>query len=254
MKDMKTNYWLSYNDLAWTERIIAPVQETDEETEEYCRIIRESAGITAKTLLHLACGAGYHDFTFKKHFSVTGIDISRGMLAEARKLNPEVTYHHGDMRTVALEESFDAAVIPDAIGYMTTEEDLRKALTAATRHVKPGGVLLVGAQTKEEFRNNNFAYSGKLDAIEITVFENNYIAHPDSSTYEAVMVYLIRRNGELEIITDRHVIGVFSRKVWRQLFDELNLQVTEKRMDHLYDQYLLEDGAYPMTFFVCRKE
>jgi SAM-dependent methyltransferase len=248
---MKPIHWASYNELAWTESILAPLEAFSEETETYCRIIKESAAIPVKTLMHLASGAGVNDYTFKKHFEVTGVDISPGMLEEARKLNPEVTYHKGDMRSVELDATFDCVAIPDSIGYMTTAEDLRKTLRTAKRHLKPGGILLIVAHTKEEFRGNNFVYSGSRGETEVTVFENNYIPDAEGDTYEATMVYLIRNKGELEIATDLHILGIFSLSVWHQLLEELGLQVKEMRMDNLYDEYLLEAGEYPLTVFVC---
>jgi SAM-dependent methyltransferase len=254
MLAMEAGNWLSYNDLAWTEPIISPPENYSEEVEMYCRVIRENAGLPVKTLLHLACGAGILDFAFKNHFKVTGVDISPGMLEVAAKLNPEITYHLADMRSVRLHETFDAVAIPDAIGYMTTREDLRKALHTACRHLKKGGVLLLAVHTKEEFRENNFAYAGVKDDIKITVFENNHISDPQGDTYEATIVYLIRRSGDLEIATDRHTIGLFALETWRRLLrEELGLQVRELRLDHLYDANLLGEGEYPMTVFACLK-
>jgi predicted TPR repeat methyltransferase len=115
--------------------------------------------------LHLGCGAGGHDFHFKQHFSVTGVDLSEGMLEIAKKTNPEITYIKGDMRNVKLNEKFDAVVIPDSIMYMSTLEDLSAALRNAAAHMKPLGVLLIVARTKEDFRTNNFAYTGEYETF-----------------------------------------------------------------------------------------
>ncbi len=84
--------WIGYEELAWIEPIIAPPEQFREETESYCRLIRKHARIEPHTLLHLASGAGINDYTFKKYFNVTGVDISRGMLEVAKEINPEVTY------------------------------------------------------------------------------------------------------------------------------------------------------------------
>ena len=243
--------WLSYNELAWLEPIVAPPEEYAGETELYCKLIKEHALIETKTLLHLASGAGINDYTFKKHFAVTGVDISEGMLEVAGQINPEVDYHFGDMRTVDLGKEFDAVVIPDAIGYMTTVEDLRRALRNAYRHLKPGGVLLVTAHMKEEFQGNNFAYSGSRDEVEVTVFENNHIPDPKGTTYEAIIIYLVRRRGELEIHTDRHIIGLFASQIWHDLFKELAMEVKQVALKELYDPFILGKGEYPLQIFVC---
>jgi hypothetical protein len=42
--------WLSYNELAWLEPIVAPPEEYAGETELYCKLIKEHALIETKTL------------------------------------------------------------------------------------------------------------------------------------------------------------------------------------------------------------
>ena len=204
---IEPSHWVSYNDLAWTELILSPPESAREEAEIYCRIIQEHAAAPVETLLHLGSGAGILDHSFKRYFEVTVVDISPGMLEVARGLNPEVTYHEGDMRSVNLSRTFDAVAIPDSIGYMTTEKDLHMTLHTAAGHLRPGGAL----------------------------------------------VYLIRESGALEVVIDRHTIGVFCRAVWRRLFEGLRLRAEELRLDHLYDAYLLGEGGYHMTVFLCRK-
>ncbi|GAK57949.1 methyltransferase type 11 [Candidatus Vecturithrix granuli] len=81
-----------YHDLAWIWPIMSPPEEYVQETEWISRIIRQYAEIGVKTILHLGCGGGHIDLTLKKHFQVTGVDLSDEMLALARVLNPEVTY------------------------------------------------------------------------------------------------------------------------------------------------------------------
>jgi CRISPR/Cas system CSM-associated protein Csm5 (group 7 of RAMP superfamily) len=60
-----------YSDLAWTWSIISPVEDYIEETELFSKLIREHSKIEVKTLLHLGCGGGHNDYTFKKDFKVT---------------------------------------------------------------------------------------------------------------------------------------------------------------------------------------
>lgn len=195
---MKQPTWLAYNDLAWTESIITSPTEYAQDTEYFVKIINDNSRIEVKTLLHLGCGAGGNDYTFKKHFKVTGVDISEGMLALARRLNPEVRYISGDMRNIQLNETFDAVAIPDSVGYMTTTQDIRQAIMTASKHLKPGGILLIVALVSEDFRNNNFVYTGSRGDIEVTIFENNYFCDSQPTLYEATFAYLIRRKGSLE--------------------------------------------------------
>ena len=62
---------------------------------------------------------------------------SAGMLAVSRALNPECEHVEGDMRTVRLGREFDAVFVHDAVCYLTTEDDLRRAIETAFVHCGP---------------------------------------------------------------------------------------------------------------------
>ncbi len=63
------------------------------------------------------------------------------MLAVSLRLNPECESVEGDMRTVRLGRQFDCVFIHDAIVYMTTGADLRRAIQTAFVHCEPGAQL-----------------------------------------------------------------------------------------------------------------
>ena len=248
---MTQTKWLAYNDLAWTDLIITSPEECREETEYFVKAIRDHSQIEVQTLLHLGCGAGIYDYTFKRHFNVTGVDMSEGMLDIARTLNPEITYLCHDMQSIALKERFDAVAIPDSIGYLITERALRNTIKTAYEHLKPGGVLVIVALVHEDFQENNFVYTGSREEVEVTIFENNYVYESHQTTYEATLVYLIRRKGELEIFTDRHTLGLFPSATWFSLLADAGLEVKQMKMEHAYDRFISGDGAYPLRVFVC---
>jgi len=240
--------WKVYNELAWVENVLAAPESYEEEAMGYIKTIERFISRPSPTMLHLGCGAGGHDFHFQKYFTVTGVDLSKGMLDLAQTKNPEITYVKADMRTVNLNKKFDIVIIPDAIAYMITLEDLMATMKNAVAHLKPNGVLLVVAHTKEEFRNNNFAYTGAKDNIQITVFENNHITSENS--YEATMIYLIHENGRKRIHHEVHTLGLFSCDEWMDIFDKCRLKVNEMELNDLYNKYLLADGEYKLKVFI----
>ncbi len=247
------NKWKAYTDLAWTESLVYPPAEGIKEVELFSKLIKQNSKISPETLLHVGCGSGIYDYTFKRHFKVTGVDLSEKMLEIAIKRNPEVDYHHGDMRTVELGKNFDAVILPESIGYMTTTADLKKAIKCANKHLNPGGVLLIVANLKESFKENNFVYTGRKGDVEITIFENNYISKENDSIYEATIIYLIRDKGKLETYTDVHTLGLFDKKTWQSLLKAEGFEVKEIKEKHFYDEFILEEGEYPLHFFVCTK-
>lgn len=245
--------WIAYRELAWVDPILSPPEDDTEETTGMVAALNRGAKGPVRTLLHLGCGAGINDFTFKKHFQVTGIDVNEPMLEVARQLNPEVTYQMGDMRTVDLQQPFDAVAIPDSIMHLLTVEDLQKTMGTVCKHLRPGGVLLVVLHAREDFQENNFVYTGAQGEIEITLFENNHIVNPGGDLWEATVVYLIRRQGKLEIHSDVCRGGLFPLATWRSLFEQAGLEVLQETlMDDTYDRFLMNDGQYRLRMFVCR--
>ncbi|HAP32422.1 MAG TPA: SAM-dependent methyltransferase, partial [Firmicutes bacterium] len=103
------------------------------------------------------------------------------------------------------------------------------------------------------FQNNNFAYAGEKDGIQVTLLENNYINPFRPNSYEATLVYLIRQQGELTIHTDHQVLGLFSQAIWDEVFKSAGITMQKATLDGIYDRYLLNDGEYPMIIFVGQK-
>ena len=242
--------WLAYNDLAWTEHLLANPSEYEEDAERCVEMIRRHSATPPKKLLHLGCGAGGHDTFFKRHFSVTGVDVSRGMLEIARQRHTDVEYFEDDMRTCRLDRLFDTVVIPDSIDYMATSDDLRQAIATAAAHLRPGGVLLIVGKTSETFRANNFAYTGERNALHVTVLENNYIPPDRPGTYEATIVYLIRDRGELRVRSECHVLGLFPQAQWESAFADAGLSFQTTDLHGAYAENLLGDGEYPQHIFI----
>lgn len=101
----------------------------------------------ARSILNLGCGSGRHDRELvKRGFHVTGVDLSEEMLATARheaKANARIEYHHGDIRTVRLDETYDVVVsLFHVMSYQTTNEDLLAAFKTVRCHLKPAGIFI----------------------------------------------------------------------------------------------------------------
>lgn len=241
-----------YNDLAWTDLVINPPQDSRDEADFYCQMIIKNAKVKPESLLHLGCGAGIFDSTFKQYFGITGVDLNRGMLKIASELNPEVTYLQADMRAVCLKRQFDAVIIPDSIGYMTTIKDVIRTIRTAGRHLKQDGILLIVTPLKNHFRNNNFTYTGKKEDTEITIFENNYLI--SQSKYEATFVYLIRHKKKLEIHCETHTLGIFDRAAWMKLLKENNYTIKTFRAPDIYRPFINNTGEYQQTVFLSKNK
>jgi dTDP-3-amino-3,4,6-trideoxy-alpha-D-glucopyranose N,N-dimethyltransferase len=127
------------------DRLNAARKDYRAEAGELAARIRARVADSATSLLDVGCGTGRHGEEFQQlGFDYVGVDLSPEMLAEARKRLPATKFVESDIRSLSLEDRFDAVVCLNAmIGYMLTREDLVAALRKLTEHVKPGGVLLV---------------------------------------------------------------------------------------------------------------
>ncbi|WP_352151727.1 class I SAM-dependent methyltransferase [Methanoculleus oceani] len=223
---------------------MSPPEEYADEAEFYSeRIIRRTGH---GTLLHLGCGGGHLDLWLKGRFTLTGVDMSEEMLALARRLNPEATYISGDMRTVRLGRTFDAVIAHDAINYMLTPEDLRAVFETAYLHLRPGGIFLTLVERRSErfLQNRTDCSAHTAGDIGLIFIQNEYDPDPSDSTYEVTLLYLIHRDGELEIVTDRHVCGIFPLSLWLDLLKEAGFSVS-------VEEYMEDGERYPVP--VCIK-
>ena len=71
--------------------------------------------VSGSTILDIGCGTGRHSVEFaKRGYKVTGLDLSEGMLAQARAkgllAGVEVNWIHGDATSFSLDETFDVAL------------------------------------------------------------------------------------------------------------------------------------------------
>ncbi len=222
-----------YSDLAWTWPIISPPSHYRDEARQFWGYLRTTASGPVREVLHLGCGGGHVDSQLKEHVGITGIDLSPTMLRLARRLNPEVTYRRGDMRSVDLGRTFDGALISDAVSYMRTPRDLTRAFRTAYRHLRPGGAFVTYAEHFRDTLEQNFTRMnrGRQGRDEVVFVENLYDRDPTDTELEATFIYLIRRSGRLRVETDRHILGLFPESSWRRALRDAGFEIVHAGPD-----------------------
>jgi SAM-dependent methyltransferase len=177
-----------------------------------------------RTVLELGSGGGNNAWHMKAGFAMTLVDLSSAMLATSRAINPDCEHLEGDMRDVRLGRTFDAVFVHDAIDYMTTESDLRRAMETAFVHCRPGGVaLLVPDHTAEAFEPGA-DHGGHDGADGRAVRYLEWSTDPDPSDTWIVTEYafvLREADGSVEVAHETHRTGLFPRDDWLRLLTEV---------------------------------
>ena len=111
--------------------------------------LREYAGGPVNNLLEIACGTGTHALQLEKRgYQIVATDYSQDMLARARQKGEaaasQVDFRQQDMtRLDVAGRPFDAAYcLFDSIGYVATNESLRKVFRGVHEHLRAGGLFV----------------------------------------------------------------------------------------------------------------
>lgn len=236
-----------YDELAsWWPLLSSPAEYT-EEAEFYGRHLRAAGDQPARSLLELGSGGGNNASHLKADFDMVLVEPSHGMLDVSRKLNPECEHVAGDMRTVRLGRQFDRVFIHDAICYMATKEDLRRAIETAFEHCRPGGgALFAPDNVRENFVPLTDHGGNDGDERSMRYMEWVWDPDPSDSTYTVDYAFMLREaDGSVRVEHDRHIEGLFSRSEWLELLADAGFEPRVVPFDHSE----LEPDSYEV--FVC---
>jgi SAM-dependent methyltransferase len=237
-----------YSSLAeWWPLLSAP-EEYVEEAALYARSLLSAGNAPARTLVEFGSGGGNNALYLKREFEATTlVDISPDMLSVSRRLNPDCEHVPGDMRTVTLDRQYDRVFIHDAICYMTTLDDLRRAIETAFAHCRPGGAALIAP----DFLRENFQPSSDHGGSDgegfrgLRYLEWTWDPDPADSTYTVDYAYMIREDdGSTRVEHERHIEGLFSRAEWLGVLMDVGFKAQTVPLEH-------SDIDYPAEMFLC---
>jgi len=239
-----------YSELASWWPVMSSPAEYAEEAAFHQAALSAASPAPLHSLLELGCGGGNNALHMKRHYGeVVLVDLSPGMLAHSRVINPECAHVEGDMRDVRLGRQFDAVFVHDAVSYMTTEDDLRRAIETAAVHCRPGGVaLFVPDHVSETFKPGTDCGGADDGARGMRYLEWTWNPDPDDSTCITDYAYVMRdTDGTVRVEHDRHVEGLFPRALWMRLLKDAGFEPRVLPFDHSE----LEPGAHEV--FICVK-
>ncbi len=233
-----------YTELAPWFPILTPPKDYAHEASRY-REVLETLTPPPRTLLELGSGGGNNASHLKARFEMTLVDLSGEMLEVSRRLNPECEHVQGDMRSVRLGRLFDAVFVHDAVMYLTSEEDLKRAMETAFVHTRAGGgALFVPDCIRETFRAGTDQGGTDAGPRSLRYLEWTWDPDPSDSTFRADYAYLLRdEDGSVRCVFDSHEEGLFSRKTWLSLLAEVGFHPRSVHLDigddgEVYEEFL----------------
>jgi len=211
------------------------------------QFIIAAAGLkSGMEVLDVACGPGRHSIELSKRgLSVTGVDCTKGYLAEARakaaKARVDIDFILGDMRAMPFRNRFDAVVCMfTSFGYFTPEAENDRVLRNMCAALKPGGKLLLDLVDREvleqtphrrdwhENDDGGFTlYDEGIDPHTGLVGNTIIRVYPDGSAAERS--YVVKTYNQAELFLKLRKAGLKPLKRW----DRLSLKKTPGRGNRL---------------------
>ncbi len=237
-----------YAELAPFWSILSPVEEYAGEAAEFERVLH-AAIPEGRTLLELGSGGGHNAFYLRRRFDVVLTDLSPEMVAASKVMNPDAEHLVADMRTLRLGRTFDVVFVHDAIHYMTTEEELGRAIETAAVHCRSGGVaLFVPDVTTESFEPGTDTGGGDApDGRGVRYLEWSFDEDPSDGIATTHYAFVVREaDGSMRTLGERHDYGLFPEATWVRILEQadFDVEVVVERTD--------EDRAR-RRMFLCRK-
>ena len=133
----------------------------DEISEEYAKKIAAIPSINqfklfqkyvpkGSIVLDAGCAAGRDcQMLATEEYDVTGIDLSKNLLAVAKRENPSLHFDLGDIRALPFTNASFDAIWANAVIHHLTKEDIAKTLKEFCRVLKPGGIIFVATKRGE---------------------------------------------------------------------------------------------------------
>jgi SAM-dependent methyltransferase len=164
---------------------------------------RFARSVPAPAACDLGCGSGHVSAHLQSlGLQVIGIDLSPGMVEEARRRYPQVRFEVGDMLDLKLEENSLGGIAALYSIIHLLREDLGKAFRSMRRVLRPGGLLLVSFHRGrgEIYEDEDLGFPVSFDC---TLFEPDEVSRAMENAGFEIAETTVRRPYQQEYQTCR---------------------------------------------------
>lgn len=111
----------------------------------------------------MGCGPGHvARYLHQRGASVFGLDLSPGMLQEARKLNPDISFREGNMLALEIPDGSLAGIAAFYAIVNLPKESLVEVFREMERVLQPDGLLLLAFHIGDEILNEEEVWGQKI--------------------------------------------------------------------------------------------
>ncbi|MGH2764848.1 MAG: class I SAM-dependent methyltransferase [Actinomycetota bacterium] len=180
----------------------------------------------ARTLLDVACGTGKHLELLREHYEVEGVDLDPEMIAIAReRLGDDVPLHVGDMTAFDLGRAFDVVTcLFSSIAYTRTDDRLGEAVANLTRHMAPGGLVIVEPFFPPDRWEEGKVWGNFIDESDLKIARMD-ISRSQDRIAVIDFHYLVGTTSGIEHFTEHHEIGLFTHEQHLDAFGAAGVEV-----------------------------
>lgn len=196
-----------------------------------------------QSILELGCGTGNHaQLLAKQGYNVHGVDLSSEMLQQfsgrisqlPKEFAAKLTLSQGDIRTIRLNQQFDAIIsLFHVMSYQTSNEDLQAAFQTAKVHLKPGGVMIFDCWYGPAVLSNRPTVRIKrLEDEEISITRiAEPVMHPNHNLVDVnYQVFIKDKNtGDVDDIQETHRMRYLFKPEIDLLFTQFKFKLIECR-------------------------
>jgi SAM-dependent methyltransferase len=127
-------------------------------------------------ILDVGCGPGHvARYLRDRGVDVCGLDLSEGMLAHARRLNPDITFVQGDMTALADPDETWAGIVAFYSLIHIPRAEVVRGLAGLKRVLRPGGPLFMAFHIGDEDLHVEDLW-GHAVSLEFTLFQPQEMA------------------------------------------------------------------------------
>jgi len=202
------------------------------EAQRLHELIQQHKRCSGDRLLDVACGTGGHLTFLQQWYDLEGLDLDAGMLVIARERYPDVVFHQADMVDFELDRQFDGIVcLFSSIGYVKTLERLHQTVQTMTRHLHPGGVVIIEPWLTPDVYGAGTVHAQFVDQPDLKIARMNIsevdgTPRPKRGTVSVIdFHYLVATPEGIEHFTECHELGLFSHDEYLGAFVGSGLEV-----------------------------